>query len=475
MSLLQSVQNLFRPSFEVDQPAHGAIPPYLNDAILNYAIRTGDKALEQSQLATLQAGQQVAAQNLSGYEQGKDPKVQERFLYTAEQKETLPGRTLWREGEDMSKPADPDVPFVAKILGDHIAFQDRYKITWAQAGDLHNTYHYGFHYNNAFFDGTGMVDGDGDGRFLKDLHKDGDVTHHEVGHGDTQYEAGAAMKRMLKAKMLAGDSNIKRRVVIDTKTLRPVEQMLAGGKIYGGLDYDHDPGAINESYSDVEAFVIRNRGKKVIDLTYDDKLLGAICFVAPNNVEGSPIKGKHGAIRNFDKLPAYDNKDLGRDPQPAHFKDKYTGGGDSGGVHYNSKICSNLPFLLAGQYLAKIDPNATFDELERVWMDTRRVMHTRESFKEAIQDYIAVAKKLYPGRPEIAKAIEQAFTDIGGINQGIVGDAYNYTYSQIVWLPTWVGNTVKSAVSGLKGLLNGGRVVRKGSAPDAGAGSGYQH
>ena len=52
------------------------------------------------------------------------------------------------------------------------------------------TVHFGSDYDNAFWDGTQMVFGDGDGVIFLPLHRHVDVIGHELAHGVTQYTSG---------------------------------------------------------------------------------------------------------------------------------------------------------------------------------------------------------------------------------------------------------------------------------------------
>ncbi|NRD68921.1 peptidase M4, partial [Corallococcus exiguus] len=54
---------------------------------------------------------------------------------------------------------------------------------------LISTVHYSRNYVNAYWDGTQMVYGDGDGVNSIELGKDADVTVHELTHAVTEYES----------------------------------------------------------------------------------------------------------------------------------------------------------------------------------------------------------------------------------------------------------------------------------------------
>ena len=52
---------------------------------------------------------------------------------------------------------------------------------------LVSSLHYGVNYNNAFWNGTQMTYGDGDGSIFLDFSKGNDVIGHELTHGVTQH------------------------------------------------------------------------------------------------------------------------------------------------------------------------------------------------------------------------------------------------------------------------------------------------
>src|SRR5262249_11196954 len=124
--------------------------------------------------------------------------------------------------------------------------------------------HYSVKYNNAFWNTQQMVFGDGDGVIFKTggFTADLDVIGHELTHGVTQYESGPP--------------------------------------------YHAQPGALNESNSDVFGSMIK---QSVLNQTsaQADWLIGAGILTYPNQ-----------ALRSM-KAPgtAYNNPKLGQDPQPA--------------------------------------------------------------------------------------------------------------------------------------------------------------
>jgi Zn-dependent metalloprotease len=159
---------------------------------------------------------------------------------------------------------------------------------------LDATVHYGVRYDNAFWNGRQMVFGDGDGKLFNRFTIALDVIGHELTHGVTSREAG--------------------------------------------LIYRGQPGALNESLSDVFGALIKQyKLKQTADKA--DWLIGAGLFT----------RSVHGvAIRSM-KAPgtAYDDRVLGKDPQPAHMSSYIDTTEDNGGVHLNSRYPEPAFYLAA--------------------------------------------------------------------------------------------------------------------------------
>lgn len=169
--------------------------------------------------------------------------------------------------------------------------------------------HYGRNYDNAFWDGTQMVFGDGDGVIFQRFTKSLDVIGHELAHGVTEYTAG--------------------------------------------LTYQGQSGALNESISDVFGSLVKQYHLKQ-SAADADWLIGAD-LLAPG-VTGRALRDmRHPGT-------AYDDPRLGKDPQPADMAGYVTTSDDSGGVHINSGI-PNRAFALAA---IAIGGNA-WDDAGAVW------------------------------------------------------------------------------------------------------------
>ena len=172
--------------------------------------------------------------------------------------------------------------------------------------------HYGTDYDNAFWDGTQMVFGDGDGVIFLPFTRSVDVIGHELAHGVTQYTSG--------------------------------------------LNYQDQSGALNESVSDVFGVLVKQR---LLGQSADraDWLIGAE-LLAP---------GVNGVALRSMAAPgtAYDDPRLGKDPQPAHLRDYVDTTDDNGGVHINSGIPNKAFHVVA----TTLGGNA-WEVAGQVWVDT---------------------------------------------------------------------------------------------------------
>ena len=118
-----------------------------------------------------------------------------------------------------------------------------------RGGTVSITVHYGRDYDNAFWDGTQLVFGDGDGQIFDRFTKPMDVMAHEYTHGVTQFTVGLA--------------------------------------------YQDQPGALNESISDVFASMAKQRvlGQTAAEA---DWLIGAGLFHARDQRQSAPINARAG-------------------------------------------------------------------------------------------------------------------------------------------------------------------------------------
>ncbi len=114
-----------------------------------------------------------------------------RTIADAKNTQTLPGTTVRTEGQ----PPTGDVAATEAYDGLGATWS-----LWSQAYardsldgkgmPLLASVHYGRNYDNAFWDGTQMVFGDGDGVIFERFTKSLDVIGHELAHGVTEHTAG---------------------------------------------------------------------------------------------------------------------------------------------------------------------------------------------------------------------------------------------------------------------------------------------
>jgi hypothetical protein len=277
------------------------VPPYIVERL---GLRS-DAALDE-RLRGLRAdragAQEVASQAPAGA----------WTVHTAEQTTDLPGRVVRRAGEAASGDAAVDEA-AAGISGALALFEEVYgrRSYDGRGAPVSLTVHFGRDYPNAFWDGAQLVFGDGDGIVFDRFTRSVDVLAHELAHAVTERSAG--------------------------------------------LVYRDQPGALNESVSDVLATCFKQRllGQLAAE---GDWLIGADLFLPGVAARGLRDLRSPGT--------AYDDPRLGRDPQPAHLDDYVTGPGDNGGVHVNSGI-PNRAFHLAALAVG----GTSWEGAGRIWYD----------------------------------------------------------------------------------------------------------
>jgi Zn-dependent metalloprotease len=212
-------------------------------------------------------------------------RLKNRQTYTASNGTTLPGSLRRSEGGaatgDSTLDAAHDYAGNVYDYYKNVFNRDSYDNAGAT---IKSTVHYSTNYNNAFWNGSQMVYGDGDGTTFIPLSKALDVDAHELTHAVTERTAN--------------------------------------------LVYSNEPGALNEATSDVlgnscEAYVTSGGTPNS-----DTWLVGEDIYTP----------GTAGdALRSMRDPAAYGDYD--------YYPTRYTGTSDNGGVHSNSGI-ANLAFYL---------------------------------------------------------------------------------------------------------------------------------
>lgn len=219
-----------------------------------------------------------------------------RVVYDAKSSTHLPGTLARAEGGTAG--SDRDVNQAYDGLGATFTFYqevfERNSID-DRGLQLVASVHVGNHWDNAQWNGSQMLFGDGDGQIFGHFTASLDVIGHELTHGVTQYEAQ--------------------------------------------LIYQDQPGALNESMSDVFGSLVK---QYALGQTADqaDWLIGAELMLPG-------FKGK--ALRSMSAPgTAYDDPRLGgKDPQPSAMADYIHTAQDNGGVHLNSGIPNRAFYLVA--------------------------------------------------------------------------------------------------------------------------------
>ncbi|MBD2437895.1 M4 family metallopeptidase [Nostoc sp. FACHB-110] len=287
------------------------------------------------------------------------PGEKRRTIYDAKNGQQLPGTLVRGEGDPPS--ADEAVNEAYDAAGatyDFFAGVFERNSIDNKGLRLDSTVHYGVKYDNAFWNGDQMVYGDGDGDLFQRFTKCIDIIGHELTHGVTQYEAG--------------------------------------------LQYYGEPGALNESFSDVFGSLVKQKLKNQT-VNQADWLIG----------EGLLAPGVKGVGIRSMKAPgtSYDDPVLGKDPQPAHMQDKYTGLEDNAGVHINSGI-PNYAFYLAAMEIG----GYAWEKAGKIWYVTLRDrLRNQAQFKTAAQATIDVAGELYGNGSQEQQAVQNAWQKVGVI------------------------------------------------------------
>ncbi len=279
-----------------------------------------------------------------------------RTIYDARHAERLPGGLVREEGGKRSR--DGHVNDAYDGLGATFRFYDealgRNSIDGNGLG-LDATVHYGRKYMNAFWDGHEMVFGDGDGEIFGAFTSHVDVIGHELTHGVIGYEAA--------------------------------------------FDYEDQSGALNESFADVFGSLVLQYARKQTARQASWRI-----------GEGLLVQFPKQAIRSL-AAPgtAYDNDLLGKDPQPAHFRDYRPDDypDDNGGVHVFSGI-PNHAFYLAAM---KLGGNA-WEKAGRIWyLALTDLLSRRATFGDAALATVTGADRLFG--PTAVRAVRQAWSEVG--------------------------------------------------------------
>ena len=340
------------------------VPPILLEQI----ARNGSPEQRTRALDTLANDQSLRAARLQNYQRaarrpsdllterpGGQP---QRTIYDAHHTENLPGQVVRVEG----RPATGD----RAVNEAYDGLGATYDFFWDffernsiddEGLQLDGIVHYGQNYDNAFWDGSRMIFGDGDGQIFRRFTIALDVIAHELAHGLTQDEAQ--------------------------------------------LNYWQQAGALNESMSDVfgslvKQFVLRQTADQA------DWLIGA-GLLAPT-IQGQALRSMAAPGT------AYNDPLLGKDPQPGHMKDYVQTTRDNGGVHINSGI-PNHAFYRVATALGGF----AWERAGRIWYEALRDPRLRPTaqFRTFARLTVANAQRLYGPSSAEERAVREGWHQVG--------------------------------------------------------------
>src|SRR5258706_4667085 len=216
---------------------------------------------------------------------------------------------------------------------------------------LASSVHFSVNYNNAFWNGTQMTYGDGDGSIFVDFTNSPDVIAHELTHGVTQYSAGLA--------------------------------------------YSNEPGGLNESISDVFGSMVR-QWQANQDVTKSDWLIG------------KEIMWPCALAYGFTCLRGMSNPAAKHclAPQPTKYS-QYKPGMDP---HYSSGI-PNLAFYKAAVAIG----GKSWEKAGKIWYMALTGFPPKPSMnmKFFADRTRTLAKSMFSSEPAVATAVAKAWTVVG--------------------------------------------------------------
>lgn len=332
---------------------HCIVPPHMLEAIAEHGDPEQQRAARRTLAVTAQLrGIRIARPGA----QARRPE-RRRTIYSAANTYRLPGRLVRAEGGAATGDPAADEAYAGMGAAYDLLHEVYARHSLDDSGlRLDATVHYGRGYDNAFWDGTQMVFGDGDGRLFGRFTACVDIVGHELAHGVTDYEAR--------------------------------------------LDYQGQSGALNESFADVLGILVKQRAQRAT--------AKAASWIIGEGLLAPGVRGS--GLRSM-RAPgtAYDDPVLGRDPQPADMQGYVDTDEDNGGVHINSGI-PNRAFYLTAEALGGF----AWERAGRIWyVALRDRLARRSTFAAAAVATQATAASLY-GRGSVEEqAVAEAWRRVG--------------------------------------------------------------
>lgn len=271
--------------------------------------------------------------------------------YTAKNGTSLPGTLMTDTDNVWTDGAAVDAHYYAGAVYDYYYQKHNRNSFDGNGASLKSTVHYSSRYNNAFWDGVQMVYGDGDGTTFRPLSGSLDVVGHEITHAVTERTAN--------------------------------------------LVYQDQPGALNESFSDVFGNLIENKSD-------ENWLVGEDIYTPGTSGD---------ALRSMSNPTQFGD--------PDHMRDYVYTSSDNGGVHTNSGI-PNKAF-----YNFVTSPGVTRDDAGKVWYRAlSRYLTTNSQFVDARNATIQAATDLFGANSAQVQAVTNAWDDVGVGSTSSGGDSY---------------------------------------------------
>jgi Zn-dependent metalloprotease len=355
-----------------------------------------------------------------------------RITYTANNGTSLPGTQ--KRTETSANIGDAAVDAAHNYAGN---VYDYYKNVHARdsydnaGATIKSSAHYSTSYNNAFWNGTQMVYGDGDGTTFIALSRALDVDAHELTHAVTERTAG--------------------------------------------LVYSNESGALNEATSDI-------LGNSCEAYTNNAGTPNANTWLVGEDIYTPGTAGD--ALRSMKDPAVYGDYDW--------YPTRYTGTSDSGGVHTNSGIANLAYYMMVmggthprAKSTVNVPPlsatsSTSLDMAQRIWYRALTVYFTSSTnFQAARNGTAQAAADLYGGTTGAAYNSVQKAWDAVGAPGGVVTPPSTVTLSNNVTVTglsgatgSWTNYkiTVPSGQTQLKITMSGGTgdadmYVKRGAVP----------
>jgi vibriolysin len=362
-------------------------------------------------------------------------RLKSRKVYTANNGSSLPGTLLWSEGGTQTSDTTAQAAYnYAGNVYDYyknVLNRDSYDNAGAQ---IISSVHYLSSYNNAFWNGSQMVYGDGDGTNFIPLSKALDVDAHELTHAVTERTAGLA--------------------------------------------YSNESGALNEATSDIMGNSCEAYTKSAGTPNANTWKVGEDIYTP--NTAGDALR--------------YMNNPTADGSSKDWYPSRYIGSADNGGVHSNSGIANLAYYLMVvgGTHPRSMSSvvvpalsataSTSLDMGQRIWYRALTVYMTSSTNFQAARNATAqAAADLYGGTAGAAyNSVQKAWDCVGapggsGGGGGVITLSNGQTVTGIAgatgsW--TYYKITVPASQTLLKITMSGGTgdadlYVKRGAQPTA--------